>query len=93
MSDMSLIPRDSESAEDVLERVIAAAKDDPRFVEVPDRPTEEEFASLPVLDLDEFQRDGEPTDDEIYNGYGREGGIAYDPTDEPGSLGENDWRL
>jgi hypothetical protein len=35
----------------------------------------------------------EPTDDEIYNGFGREGGISYDPYDEPGSLGENDWRL
>lgn len=37
--------------------------------------------------------DSEPSDDEIYNGFGREGGIAYDPYDEPGSLGENDWRL
>lgn len=35
----------------------------------------------------------EPTDEEIYNGFGVEGGIAYDPYDEPGSLGENDWRL
>ena len=35
-----------------------------------------------------------PTDDEIYNRVGVEGGIAYDTTaDEPGSLGENDWRL
>ena len=39
------------------------------------------------------QIDG-PTDDEIYNRVGVEGGIAYDTTtDEPGSLGENDWRL
>jgi hypothetical protein len=38
--------------------------------------------------------DGEPTEDEIYNGYGREGGIGYDTTyDEPGSLGEHDYRL
>jgi hypothetical protein len=41
----------------------------------------------------------EPTDDEIYNRVtgphtGVEGGIAYDTTaDQPGSLGENDWRL
>ena len=39
------------------------------------------------------QEDG-PTDDEIYNRVGVEGGIGYDTTaDEPGSLGENDWRL
>ena len=39
------------------------------------------------------QADG-PTDDETYNRVGVEGGIAYDTTaDEPGSLGENDWRL
>lgn len=37
--------------------------------------------------------DREPTDDEIYNGYGREGGISYDVYDEPGSLGEHDFRL
>jgi hypothetical protein len=37
--------------------------------------------------------DGEPTDDEIYNGPGREGGISYGPDDSPGSLGENDYRL
>ena len=41
----------------------------------------------------------EPTDDDIYNRStgpytGVEGGIAYDTTDDqPGSLGENDWRL
>lgn len=35
----------------------------------------------------------EPTDDEIYNRPGVEGGIGYDMFDEPGSLGENDWRL
>ena len=40
-----------------------------------------------------------PSDDEIYNRSfgshrGVEGGIAYDTSDdEPGSLGENDWRL
>lgn len=49
------------------------------------------------LDLEELQAwvsREEPTDDEIYNGVGVEGGIAYDTTaDEPGSLGENDWRL
>ena len=45
--------------------------------------------------LEEAQRqeDG-PSDDEIYNRVGVEGGIAYDTTaDEPGSLGENDWRI
>lgn len=35
----------------------------------------------------------EPTDEEIYNGLGREGGIGYPLDDRPGSLGENDWRL
>ena len=35
-----------------------------------------------------------PTDDQIYNRVGVEGGIAYDTTaDEPGSMGEDDWRL
>lgn len=34
--------------------------------------------------------DGEPTDDEIYNGYGREGGIGYDV--EP-AYDEHDRRL
>jgi hypothetical protein len=34
-----------------------------------------------------------PTDDEIYNRPGVEGGIAYPMDDGPGSLGENDWRL
>ena len=35
-----------------------------------------------------------PTDDEIYNRPGVEGGIGYDMGgDEPGSLGEHDWRL
>jgi hypothetical protein len=44
------------------------------------------------------QEDG-PSDDDIYNRStgpytGVEGGIAYDTTDDqPGSLGENDWRL
>ena len=39
------------------------------------------------------QEDG-PSDDEIYNRVGVEGGIAYDTTaDEPGSLGDNDWRI
>jgi hypothetical protein len=40
-----------------------------------------------------FQPNDEPTDDDIYNGSGVEGGIAYGPDDSPGSLGENDWRL
>ncbi len=35
----------------------------------------------------------EPTDEDVYNGYGREGGIGYAPDDQPGSLGENDPRL
>lgn len=34
----------------------------------------------------------EPSDDEIYNRPGVEGGIPY-TNDEPGSLGENDFRL
>lgn len=37
------------------------------------------------------QHDG-PSDDEIYNRPGVEGGIVY-TDDEPGSLGENDGRL
>jgi hypothetical protein len=44
-------------------------------------------------DCPEVPRDREPTDDEIYNGPGREGGISYGPDDSPGSLGENDYRL
>ncbi len=43
--------------------------------------------------LNELVDEREPTDDDIYNGYGREGGIAYAPDDQPGSLGENDPRL
>ena len=41
------------------------------------------------------QRDEDgPTDDELYNRPGVEGGIAYALSgDEPGSLGENDHRL
>lgn len=36
----------------------------------------------------------EPTDDEIYNRAGVEGGIGYSLADDsPGSLGEHDWRL
>ncbi len=45
-------------------------------------------------DADELvEDDREPTDDEIYNRPGVEGGIVYDQFDEPGSLGEHDWRL
>jgi hypothetical protein len=51
-------------------------------------------------DDDELSEDDlEPSDDDIYNRSfsehtGVEGGIYYDTTmDEPGSLGENDWRL
>lgn len=41
-----------------------------------------------------LQRDIDgPSDDDIYNRAGVEGGIAYDMDDAPGSLGENDWRL
>lgn len=36
---------------------------------------------------------GEPTDDDIYNGPGVEGGIVHGPDDEPGSRGEHDPRL
>lgn len=50
--------------------------------------------------LEQQQRDEDgPSDDDIYNRVtgpftGVEGGIAYDTTaDQPGSLGENDWRL
>jgi hypothetical protein len=56
---------------------------------VPDDP---EWADYPYAGYPPG-RDGEPTDDEIYNGPGREGGIVYDRDDEPGSLGEHDWRL
>jgi hypothetical protein len=43
---------------------------------------------------DDCRRDEDgPTDDEIYNRVGVEGGIAYPLDDAPGSLGENDWRL
>lgn len=35
----------------------------------------------------------EPTDDDLANGFGMEGGIPYATDDGPGSLGENDWRL
>jgi hypothetical protein len=38
------------------------------------------------------QEDG-PTDDEIYNRPGVEGGIGFPMDDAPGSRGENDWRL
>ena len=34
--------------------------------------------------------DREPSDDELYNGFGMEGGIPYSP--EP-ALDEHDWRL
>lgn len=60
--------------------------------ELPDAFTPEERARYRATLRGDYP-EGEPTDDEIYNGLGREGGIAYDPADEPGSLGENDWRL
>lgn len=45
-------------------------------------------------DCKEKRQPREPTDDEIYNRPGVEGGIGYPlEADEPGSLGENDWRL
>lgn len=52
----------------------------------------------PRLSRDEFdeltETDREPTDNEIYNRPGVEGGIGYPLFgDVPGSLGENDWRL
>ncbi len=50
-------------------------------------------ATHEAIDRESADEDREPTDFEIYNGYGREGGIAYAPDDQPGSLGENDWRL
>lgn len=48
-----------------------------------------------VAEIDRLliERDAEPTDDAIYNRVGVEGGIGYGPDDEPGSLGEHDWRL
>ena len=52
----------------------------------------DEWADAEVVDLTEPGCVREPTDDDLYNGHGMEGGIAY-TTDEPGSLGENDWRL
>jgi hypothetical protein len=43
---------------------------------------------------DEREARDEPTDNEIYNRPGVEGGIGYSLADDsPGSLGENDWRL
>jgi hypothetical protein len=49
---------------------------------------------LAADELEARRHEDGPTDDEIYNRVGVEGGIAYDTTaDEPGSLGENDWRL
>lgn len=55
---------------------------------------EEVTVSMKRDELDDDGRDREPTDDEIYNRPGVEGGIAYDLADDsPGSLGENDWRL
>ena len=54
----------------------------------------DEVAAAPTVDLTEPGCDLEPTDDEIYNRPGVEGGIGYPlGGDEPGSLGENDWRL
>ena len=34
-----------------------------------------------------------PSDDEVSNRAGVEGGIAFDTSGGPGSLGEHDWRL
>lgn len=53
------------------------------------------FVRMMALNNDDIAAltDREPTDDEIYNGPGREGGIGYDMFDGPGSLGENDYRL
>lgn len=53
----------------------------------------EEQQTSPWDDYPGGGRDGEPTDDDIYNGPGVEGGVVYDQFDGPGSLGENDWRL
>ena len=47
----------------------------------------------PNDETDEPGCDREPTDDQWYNRPGVEGGIGYAPDDQPGSLGENDWRL
>ena len=76
-----------------------------RAVSAPDTPqTAHEVAGVSLVSLDAVSpgtdghgsqaasKNDEPTDDDIYNGHGMEGGIAY-TTDEPGSLGENDWRL
>lgn len=48
--------------------------------------------AVAIADADVVVTDREPTDDEIYNRPGVEGGIGY-THDAPGSLGENDWRL
>ncbi len=50
-------------------------------------------AAIEALAAADAELEREPTDDDIANGYGREGGIAYAPDDQPGSLGENDPRL
>lgn len=44
-------------------------------------------------DHHEHSDDREPTDDEVYNRVGVEGGIGYPLDDGPGSLGEHDFRL
>ena len=57
------------------------------------RPVEDRFDAQESW-RDEPEADREPTDDDLYNGPGMEGGISYGMQDDsPGSLGENDWRL
>lgn len=54
---------------------------------------EQAFVSYERMERLWAEADG-PTDDQLANGYGVEGGIGYSVVnDEPGSLGENDWRL
>ena len=52
-----------------------------------------EIIAEPIMPGHSLKVVPEPTDDEIYNRPGVEGGIAYATNDAPGSLGENDWRL
>ncbi len=50
-------------------------------------------AAIEALAAADAALEREPTDDDIYNRPGVEGGIGYAPDDQPGSLGENDFRL
>ena len=51
------------------------------------------LAELAERIVDRRRAEDGPTDDEVYNRPGVEGGIGYPLDDGPGSLGENDPRL